>query len=1160
MRLLHALALCLPVLAFATVPQLPAQNPSARARITEPIDENQLVSLAGNTHPAANVRNDQGRVSPDLAMSDLILVLSRSDQQQAAFDAFVASQYDASSPNFHHWLEPAEVGQQFGPSSADIATLSNWLSSRGFSVTEVSKDRMTIRFNGTASGVENAFHTEIHNLSVNGERHIANMSDPKIPLALSPVVVGVKALHNFIPRPMHKLGMMATLNKDTGEWQHVTEANPGPALSSGGIARPLPQFGITGSSNGQTYTIEDVSPYDFASIYNVLPLWNAPTPINGTGQTIAVAGTSDINLKDVATFRGSFGLAPGLTPIIDAGVNGLDPGICTSTSPTATCGIGDLIENSLDVEWAGAVATGAQVVLVTSGILSSSDDPIYDSSSYVVGNIGNSASPVANAHILNVSYGACELAEGTAGNTAYSNLWQTAATEGVAVFVASGDAGSAACDQGLDVNVPYEAQFGLSVSGLASSPYDTAVGGTDLNWGTNPAPYWSATNNATTGASAAGYIPEVPWNDTCTNPLTLAYLQQTVVPALVKQGYTVTSPTDAETSCNFVLTWNSTIQTVFNVNLAGFVDVVGAGGGASACTSSDGTTVASCTGGYAKPSWQAGVTGIPSDGKRDVPDVSFFASNGFLGSAYLICVSALGSCTYSASSENTAQEVGGTSVASPAMAGVMAMINQKTGSAQGSPNAELYTLASKQTYASCSAETTKSSSSCYFNDIDTGTIAMPCMPNSPTDPATDCTVAHSGDTVAVLSGYGAAAGYDQATGLGSLNVANVVNAWTQTSGPGTATLTVTPAETSITVSQSLSVTVALSGSGPAPTGTVTLVGPGYVGGVQTVGTGPYTFTIPAYGINGGSDTLTATYSGDTNYAAASITATITVSKLGSSAALGAASSTIDTGQTLSVTATISGPGITPTGTVVFSSGSYTSAPQPLSAGAATFSIPSNSLAVGSDTITATYSGDGNYNASSATTGVTATQSLFSLSASTPAAVSPGTTAQSSITVNSSTNYSGTVTLTCSLNSGGPTNSAGDAPSCSIPATGVPGGGSAVASVTTTAATTSALTRPSRPGRRTGPAEAAGTLMAVLVLLGIPQRRRRWQAMIGIIVLLVSLGGLASCGGGGGGGGGSGGGGTSNPGTAAGTYTFTVTGTGNPAVSPAPTTTFSMTVN
>ena len=662
MRILRTLPACLFLALVATTPSF-TQSPTTAARIVEKIDESQLVALKGNTLPAANAENDLGRVSPGLPMTNLLLVLSRSADQQAAVDQFVASQYDSASPNFHRWLQPVEVGERFGPSLTDIATLSNWLTGRGFSVAGVSKDRMTIRFSGTAAQVQSAFHTEIHTLSVRGEKHIANMSDPQVPMALAPVVAGVKGLHDFRPHPLHKMGATVSFDSQTGKWQR---ANAIPSVKTSGVAPAFsgahPDFGITVGTGSSAYLVEDVTPYDFATIYNVLPLWNATTPINGTGQTIAVTGTSDITLSDVSTFRTAFGLPAGLTPVLVKGANGIDPGVCTGT--TGNCTIDDLTENTLDVEWSGAVAPGAQIVLVTSGLASNTDDNVYDSSDYVVQNVGVSSSPVANAHILNVSYGLCELGEGTSGNAAYNNLWQTASTEGIAVFVAAGDAGAATCDQGLDSSLPYAAQDGLSISGIASTPYDTAVGGTDLNWGSAAAPYWNTTN-ATNGASAVGYMPEVPWNDTCTNPLTLTFLQNSVVPALKNAGYSPTSPTDAESSCQFILTWYKTLQSTFGVDLSGYVDVVGGAGGASACTTSDGQTVASCKGGYAKPTWQAGVSGIPTDGVRDIPDVSFFAANGFLGSAYLVCVSAAGSCTYSTTTEPTAQEIGGTSVASP---------------------------------------------------------------------------------------------------------------------------------------------------------------------------------------------------------------------------------------------------------------------------------------------------------------------------------------------------------------------------------------------------------------------------------------------------------------------------------------------------------------
>jgi subtilase family serine protease len=822
-----------------------AQQPSPR--IVLPVEESQLISLTGNTPPASNSINDRGPVSPSLQLTDLILVLKRDPALQAGFDTFIVSQYDPTSPNFHLWLTPAEVSARFGPSAADVYAVSNWLGAHGLSVNEVAPDGMTIRFSGTTTQIQATFHTSLHNLLVDGQSHIANMADPQIPAALGPVVFGVKALHNFLPRPEHRAGPLVRFNPSAGQWQSAASAGSSMQPALAGLR---PELGITIGSGSSAYTVEDVAPYDFATIYNVLPLWNATTPIDGTGQTIAIAGISDINLADVASFRQIFGLPAGIAPKIVV-ANGVDPGECTATS--GACTIDDLTENTLDVEWSGAIAKNASIVLVVSGQTSPMTDTVYSSSNYVIQN--------ATAKILSVSYGECELALGTAGNAAYNNMWQTAAAEGIAVFVAAGDAGAATCDQGQAQSVPYTAQYGLSVSGLASTPYDTAVGGTDLNWGTTAAPYWNSSNNSTTGASAAKYVPEIPWNDTCTNPLLLPVLQEWAQ-TLQKAGYSASSPIDAESACNFVNQWYLSVYngTSPKVNLAVLLNTVGGGGGMSNCTNSDGATLVSCSGGYVKPSWQANVSGIPSDGSRGLPDVSFFAGNGLLGSSYLVCVSANGACLTSTSpaAEPVAQEVGGTSVGTPAMAGVMALINQKMAAPQGSPNAELYSIAAKQNYSNCKAESVSTTGSCSFNDVDTGTIAMPCDAGS-----ADCTVSHTGDVIGILSGFNAGTGFDLASGLGSLNISNVVNSWTATVGVTPATVTVTPAQNTVFINQALQVTVTVEGSSGTPTGNVTIAGGGYDGGAETLASGSYTFTVPAGSIAPGAYTLTGSYQGET---------------------------------------------------------------------------------------------------------------------------------------------------------------------------------------------------------------------------------------------------------------------------------------------------------
>ena len=1207
------------------------QQFAATSRIVNRIDESQLVALKGNTPSAANARNDMGRVSPDLPMTDLIMVLSRSAEQQAAFDKFVAGQYDPTSPDFHQWLTPEQVGANFGPSQSDIATVTNWLTGHGFSVDGVMKDRLSIRFSGKASQVESTFHTEIHNLSVKGEAHIANMSDPQIPTALASAVVGVKALHNFFPRPLHHLGSTATRDAASGKWQRLagaastrpTESGAGAssahaalggaALAGGAnaAATAKPQFGI--AVGGQyPYLVEDVGPYDFATIYNILPLWNATTPIDGTGQTIAIAGTSDIDVgqattetgangnNDIATFRTYFGLPTNNTVNTPIRISGnSQPLTVCSSAISSLCGQSDLIENTLDVEWSGSVAKNAQIILVASYPASASDDNLYDSESYIVDNL--------TARIMNVSYGQCELNNGTAGNVQYYNLWQTAAAEGIAVFVASGDSGAASCDQGGDSNgVPYAAEHGLSVSGLASTPWNTAVGGTDFNWcpldtafntECTAAPYWGSSNSGTGNANALGYVPEIPWNDTCTNPLTLIFLED-----FAKQVYGVSSGiSNTEQACNFVLDYTSGPGGLAQIDsgLLYIVDTVGGSGGASGCVvnTSTSTTTGTCTAGatstgattnpdtgaaqgsltvvnngWPKPSWQTGVPGIPSDGVRDLPDVSFFASAGYISSsAYLICVSAVAPCSYSSRSEPYYQEVGGTSVATPAMAGVMALINQKTGAAQGSPNAELYKLAAKQTYTSCKAENATAGNGCYFNDIDTGTIAMPCdfydaSPNCTTTQSTFGTL----DEIAIQPGYSAGTGYDQATGLGSLNVANVVNAWPATVGTGTAEVTVKPAVSSLNSSNTLSVTVSVAGATGSPvtplgatvtpTGTVTLSASGsiYTASAGLSGSGSATFTIPANSLGAPGSTITAKYAGDAVYAAASNSANVTVTTvvlLTPTVTVNPASKTLNSNASLIVSGTVSGASITPIGTVTLTSGSYTSGAQALVSGGYSITIPANTLGTGSDSLNVSYSGDANYAASPTNTAtVTVTGSTFTLAPTAPATIAPGASATSTITVAAVAGYTGTVTLTCQETSS--TASGGDGAACTIPTTAVQMGGTATATVTTTAPVAE-LRYPNVRGKGNGWMGAGGgAVLALLCFVGIPARRRSWRQMLGLLVLMAALGGMSACGGGSSGGGG----GQSDPGTTAGTYTFLIQATGNPSVTPSVSTTFTVTVN
>jgi hypothetical protein len=748
-------------------------------------------------------------------MQRMLLVLKRSPEQESALTKLLDAQQDKSSPSYHKWLTPEDYGKQFGPTDTDIQTITAWLQSHGFQVGST-KGRTSLEFSGSASQVQEAFHTTIHKYLLNSQPYWANASDPSIPSALTSAVAGVASLNNFPRKAMNILVGKFHRDKATGRFKPTQPEYTFP-------------LGCVENNFQNGFCFYGVGPYDFATIYNVLPLWNAN--INGTGQTIAIVGESNINPQDIADFRSLFGLPAQTTANgnpLNVILNGPDPGIQPDES-----------EADIDVTWSGAVAPYATIDFVVSESTETTSG-VDLSAVYIV---ENNLAPV-----MSESYGECELGIGTSGNQFYSTLWQQASAQGITVFIAAGDGGSAGCDN-FDATPPYAAQFGLQVSGYASTPYNVAVGGTDFNDLNNPSTYWSIDNNPTSQSSALSYIPEMPWNDSCTNPL--------FSPTL---GYS----SSAEANCN-------------NPNLDGasgradVIDTVGGSGGASNCTTPSGSSPSNCAGGYSKPSWQTGI-GVPPDGKRDLPDVSLFASNGFVNSAYILCQTDLtGGCNLQ--SEEFLL-FGGTSVSSPAFAGIMALVNQQTGERQGNANYVFYKLAAKDTLSSCNSSSSPASS-CIFNDVTYGTNEVPCVNGSP-----NCTTS-IGDVYGILNGYNAGIGYDQATGLGSVNASNLVTRWSSvTTLPSTTTLnSLTP--TTITHGQPVSFSVTVkpqSGSG-TPTGTISFVTSNSEQTIAAFSLSNGTASGSTEILPGGTYQLTAHYSGDANYAASdSSPVSVTVSR------------------------------------------------------------------------------------------------------------------------------------------------------------------------------------------------------------------------------------------------------------------------------------------
>jgi hypothetical protein len=1098
-------------------------------------------------------------------MARMLLVLQRSEEQEAGLRKLLEDQQVKSSPSFHQWLTPEEFGQRFGPAEADIQAVTAWLTGQGFEVNHVAAGRAVIEFSGTAGLVRQSLHTEIHRFVIHGEEHWANLSDPQIPAALAPVVAGVASLHNFPRKPQSRRLGTFRRSKLTGQVQ------------------PLFTFPWNGAPN---YAL---GPGDFATIYNVQPLWTAGT--TGAGQTIAVVGQTNIDLQDVRDFRSMFGLPANDPNII---LNGPDPGI------TADEG-----ESDLDVEWSGAVARDATIDLVVSE--STVATVGIDLSALYI--IDNNLAPV-----MSESYGGCEAGLGASGNQFYNNLWEQAAAQGITVVLATGDSGSAGCD------FPPEtaAQYGLGVNGLASTPFNVAVGGTDFDDATNPSAYWNTTNNSSQ-TSAKSYIPESTWNDSC-----------------ARSGLS---------GCPTVSSYGS--------------DLVAGGGGPSSCV--NGGAGMTCAG-YAKPAWQGGA-GVPSDGARDLPDISLFAGDGLNDSYYVVCQmdanvnlgGDTGSCDLNSPYANF-QGAGGASASAQTFAGILALVNQAHGP-QGNANYVLYPLAAK-TGASCNSSTAPpASSTCIFYDVTKGNNSVACVGGSP-----ECSNPNAGGYGVIVSGNSPAwpttARYDLATGLGSVNVANLVNNWTSVSFHPTTTTLPSLSPTNLTHGQPVQFTISVTSSSGTPSGDVSLIaqtgtppgGSTGIGGFTLSGgsfsgtttllpggsygviaryagdgafgasdsaptqvtggkensqttislvtfdasgnpsygatttpygspyvlrvdvmsssgqkcaastgaiaypcpTGTVTVAPPptdqapppnttpgSYALNSqgiaedwfaqlGAQTwpFTATYPGDNSYNQSSSTKTITITPAQTTTTLNAPTSAVGI---ISITATITtqSNGVAPTGTVQFlNNGVMIGGPAnvvgtPYSASSGAYATAqanlSTSVATGTLTITAQYSGDGNYAPSnSAPATITVTDYTMSANPSTINISAAGQSGASTITLTPLNGFKGTVNLSCLTGYVGV--------NCTVSPSSVnitgPSAGSATLTVTTTAQVSATAPTPQLrvpPSYRPPfgwPWLLAGAL-ALAALISLATARRRPAGWLFASTLLV-VGVWAACGSGGGG--------------------------------------------
>ena len=427
-----------------------------------------MAPIAGSVHPLAKAAMDEGLVDNSKALGGMTINFRRTAAQEASLQALLQAQQTPGSPNYHQWLTPAQFGQQFGMSSADLAKVSDWLQQEGFKVNAVAQSNNAISFSGTVATVERAFQTQIHSYSLNGEKHFANATNISIPAAMAGLVSSVRGLDDFRPTPRVQFARKTT---------SAVSANFTSGISGGHF----------------------IAPGDFAVIYDMNALYSGG--FTGKGITIAVMGQSDIVPSDITDFRAAAGLpandptvvtVPGTTPIP------VDQAETTS----------DLVETDLDLEWSGGVGSGASIILVNS-------DNVFTSLQYAIQNTFNGIT----IPIISQSYGACEPSLSSANLSTIEGWLAQANSQGQTVILAAGDTGAADCDNS---NPPEtQAVQGLAVDYPGSSVYVTDLGGSEYtgdgsaqNPQTGAGQYWSANGSNDVLTSAKSYIPEMVWNDT----------------------------------------------------------------------------------------------------------------------------------------------------------------------------------------------------------------------------------------------------------------------------------------------------------------------------------------------------------------------------------------------------------------------------------------------------------------------------------------------------------------------------------------------------------------------------------------------------------------------------------------------------------------------
>ena len=430
--------------------------------------------LAGRNTPAyvATAKN----LGPEDAAKVIEISLWLDLHNRAEFDALARSLYQPGSPNYRHWLTAKEIAQRFAPTAQELETVRQFLAAHNLQVVKTGPQNMYLRARGTVGDVENALQVRLNNYQVGSKTVRANASDPVIEGPAASLVRTVSGLDTA--EFEHPLASRATLVSNTpGAESAIKAANAAsPDFYSSQCFTGTEKVSFSTNNDGElpiaTYSGNKINlqtltsagcgytPPAIQAAYGLTGLYQEG--YDGAGQTIAIVdwcGSSTIQ-ADANVFSKKFGLPP-LTSSNFA---------ITYTAPSA-CIAADQVEINLDVEWAHAIAPGANINLVVppSADFQDVDQAEFDVVNYGLGNV------------LSGSFASPELYTAATELETESLISEMGAVAGISTNFASGDDGT------------YALQYlRETVSAPADSPWATAVGGVSLALNSDNSIAWQA--------------------------------------------------------------------------------------------------------------------------------------------------------------------------------------------------------------------------------------------------------------------------------------------------------------------------------------------------------------------------------------------------------------------------------------------------------------------------------------------------------------------------------------------------------------------------------------------------------------------------------------------------------------------------------------------